>query len=157
VADAELRAFLEEAGRSLGAAQDALVGSSLEVPTQVAISSAELEIKAGFTRAANGALQVQPVSVADIVGSKLEVGAISTLKVQFVAIAEDAQLPGPAPVRKADDVIKTVRGRADVAALVKILDDVRFEAVFVPPTRRWLVRATDAQNRVVREVLVPDA
>jgi hypothetical protein len=154
---ADLGGFLEAAGRSLGDAQEALVGDISDVPTSVAISTAELEAKVGFSRAADGSLLLDTVSVADIAKGGIEVGALSTVKVQFAAVAEEAVTPGPRPTKTAPEVIDAVKKRPDVVVLDRILDGLRFEAVFVPPTRRWLVRATDAQERVVREVLVPDA
>jgi hypothetical protein len=150
---ADLTGFLEAAGRSLADAQGALSGEVVDVPTAVAISEAELEVKATVDRSAAGVI-LQPVSTAAALKGGITPGVLSTLRIRYVAVTEDTVA---APSRDAGTVIGEVQKREDVAALDRILGGLRFEAVFVPTSRRWLVTARDPEDRLVREVVVPDA
>ena len=154
--EADLTGFLEAAGRSLVEAQAALKGEIVDIPTAVAISEAELELKATVDRTAGGDVVLQPVTSQDARQGAITPGMLSTIRIRYVAVAEEAVAPSR-PTRTPDKVIDEVRGRSDVAALDKILGGLTFQAVFVPTTQRWLVTATDAQERLVREVVVPDA
>lgn len=155
---ADLTGFLEAAGRSLADAQGALAGELVDVPTAVAISEAELEVKATVDRGAAG-LVVEPVSTAAVLKGGITPGMLSTLRIRYVAVTEDTLTAAPSvrPERAPDTVIGEVRKREDVVALDRILGGLRYEAVFVPVTRRWLVTARDPEDRLVREVVVPDA
>jgi hypothetical protein len=156
MADADLAGFLEAAGRSLADAQAALAGAETTVPQAMAISEADLEVKATIAREA-GAIRLEPISTADLRRGGIESGLLSTVRIHYVAVAPEALVAGAgAPARTPEDVIGEVKERPDVAALDRILAGLRFEAVFLPPTSRWLVVARDAENRLVREVLVPD-
>jgi len=157
VAEADLTGFLEAAGRSLADAQGALAGEVVDVPTAVAISEAELEVRATLQRGAEGAIALQPISSADVAKGGIEPGLLSTVRIRYVAVAEDTVVaPSARPVKTADDVIAEVKGRPDVAKLDEILGGLTFDTVFVPVSRRWLVTAKDPQDRLVREVVVPD-
>lgn len=157
MSETDLGGFLEAAGRSLADAQGGLAGEAAEVTTAMAISEADLEIKATVGRTPEGAVVVQPVSTSDVRAGAIAPGLVSTLRIRYVALAgEPALAAGPAPVRPKADVIEEVRRRPDVAALDKILDGLVVDAVYVPPTRRWLVTARDREERLVREVLIPD-
>lgn len=154
---ADLTGFLEAAGRSLADAQGALSGELVDLPTAVAISEAELEVKATVDRSAGGVV-LQPVSTETALKGGITPGVLSTLRIRYVAVPEDTLTPPSLrPVRAPDSVIGEVRKREDVVALDTILGGLTFEAVFVPTTKRWLVTARDPENRLVREVVVPDA
>jgi hypothetical protein len=154
----DLKAFLEAAGRSLADAQGSLVGGAADIPAMVAISDAELEVKALVETRTDGKLALKPVSSQEALTGKIDPGALSTVKIRYVAVTDDT-LSGPAqrPTRSADSVIAEVKRREDVASLGRILGTLKFEATFVPARRRWIVTATDPAGRVVREVLIADA
>lgn len=154
---ADLTGFLEAAGRSLADAQGALAGEVADVPAAVAISEAELEVKATVDASA-GALVLQPVTSQDARQGAITPGMLSTVRIRYVAVTEDTlAAPSAQPTLSQDVVIEQVQGREDVAALDKILGGLTYQAVFVPTTQRWLVTARDPEQRLVREVVVPDA
>lgn len=154
---AELAGFLEAAGRSLAEAQGALAGEAVDVPSAVAISDAELEVKATLESRPGGGVALQTVSTADIARGGITPGLLSTVRIRYVAVAEATVVRAPdRPARTPGAVIEDVKGREDVAALERILGDLVYEAVFVPSTRRWLVTARDEEARLVREVVVAD-
>jgi hypothetical protein len=153
----DLTGFLEAAGRSLADAQGALSGELVDVPTAVAISEAELEVKATVDRGAGGVV-LEPVSTETALKGGITPGVLSTLRIRYVAVTEDTvSPPSQRPTRDPGSVIGEVQKREDVAALDKILGGLQFQAVFVPATKRWLVTARDPEDRLVREVVVPDA
>ncbi|MGH2995128.1 MAG: hypothetical protein ACRDN6_12450 [Gaiellaceae bacterium] len=154
---ADLTGFVEAAGRSLADAQGALAGELVDVPTAVAISEAELEVKATVGNAAGGGVLLQPVSSETARQGGITPGLLSTIRIRYVAVVEDTLVPpSERPTRTPDKVIDDVKGREDVAALDKILGGLAYEATFVPHTRRWLVTARDSDARLVREVVVAD-
>lgn len=155
---ADLGGFLEAAGRSLADAQSELAGKGLGIPGTVAIAEAELEIKATVEAAATGELALQPVSGKDVREADISPGLLSTVRIRYVAVADDTLVaPAEEPSRTADTVIGEVRRRKDVAAIAKILGGLEFDAAFIPATKRWLVTARDQQDRVVREIVLPDS
>jgi len=148
---------MEAAGRSLAEAQGALAGEIVDVPTAVAISEAELEVKAAVVRRADGVMALETISTADMRSGGIAPGLVSTLRLQYVAVtADSAVAPSEQPTKTPGDVIAGVKRREDVAVLDKILGGLLYEAIYVPGRRRWLVTAKDAEQRLVREVLVPD-
>lgn len=156
MADADLAGFLEAAGRSLADAQGTLTGAEAGVPQAMAISEADLEVKATLARE-GGEIRVEPISTAEIRRGGIEAGLVSTVRIRYVAVAPDTiASAGAEPARTAPEVIAEVKRRPDVAALERILEGLRYEAAFLPQTSRWLVVARDSEARVVREVLVPD-
>lgn len=155
---ADLTAFLAAAGRSLADAQGALAGADPEIPTSVAISDAELEVKATVERGPGGAIALQPISSRELLTGRVTAAALSTVRIRYVAVAEDTfAAPSQRPRRSPDDVIQAVKGRDDVVALDKIFGGLEFAAVFVAPAGSWIVTATDAAGRRVREAVVKDA
>ena len=153
---ADLKGFLEAAGRSLADAQGALAGDVADIPTAVAIAEAELEVKATM-EGAPGAVVLQPVTSQDARQGAITPGMLSTVRIRYVAVTEDTLVaPSEQPTRSAETVIKEVSAREDVAVLDKILGGLTYEAVFVPGTQRWLVTAKDPEQHLVREVVVPD-
>ena len=154
--EADLTGFLEAAGRSLADAQGALAGELVDIPSAVAISEAELEVKATVDRSA-GVVVLQPITSQDARQGAITPGMLSTVRIRYVAVSEDTlAAPSQQPTRPPDKVIDDVRTREDVVALDKILGGLTYEAVFVPATQRWLVTASDSEARLVREVVVPD-
>ena len=155
---ADLGGFLEAAGRSLVDAQSSLTGELVDIPPAVAISEAELELKAAVVRRADGVVALETISTQDMRSGAITPGLLSTVRVQYVAVAADTLVPASQqPTQTPEKVIDGVRGREDVAVLDKILGGLRFEAAYVPIRRSWLVTAMDAEERLVREVIVPDA
>ncbi|MGH3072288.1 MAG: hypothetical protein ACRDNB_08475 [Gaiellaceae bacterium] len=154
---ADLGGFLEAAGKSFADAQGALAGEIVDIPPAVAIAEAELELKAAVQRRTDGTVVLETISTQDMRSGAITPGLLSTIRVQYVAVAADTVVPPSAqPGRTPKDVIDTVRGREDVAVLDKILGGLAYEAVYVPSGRRWLVSARDPEDRLVREILVPD-
>jgi hypothetical protein len=146
--EADLGGFLEAAGKSFTDAQGALAGDVVDLPPAVAIAEAELELKAAVQRRTDG--------TQDMRSGAITPGLLSTIRVQYVAVAADTlTAPSQQPTRTPKDVIDDVRGREDVAVLDRILGGLRYEAVLVPG-KRWLVTAHDPDDRLVREILVPD-
>lgn len=153
---ADLGGFLEAAGKSFADAQGALAGEIADLPPAVAIAEAELELKAALQRRTDGTVVLETISTQDMRSGAITPGLLSTIRVQYVAVAADSLAPpSERPTRTPKDAIDVVRGRDDVAALDRILGGLEYEAVYVPG-RRWLVTARDAERRLVREVLVPD-
>jgi predicted RecA/RadA family phage recombinase len=154
--EAELGGFLEAAGKSFTDAQGALSGELVDLPPAVAIAEAELELKAAVQRRSDGTVVLETISTQDMRSGAITPGLLSTIRVQYVAVAADTvAAPSQQPTRTPKDVIDGVREREDVAVLDRILGGLRYEAVFVPG-RRWLVTARDPEERLVREILVPD-
>lgn len=154
--EADLRGFLEAAGRSLADAQGALAGELVDVPTAVAIADAELEVKATVARE-QGELILQPVTSQDAREGNIPPELLSTVRVRYVAVTEDTlAAPSERPTRKPDQVIREVRQREDLVSLDKILGGLTFQATFIPAGNRWLVTARDPDDRLVREIVVAD-
>ena len=146
---ADAGGFFEAAGRSLGEAQGALAGGT-DVPTTVAISEAQLEVKVIVDRREAG-LDIQPVGSDVLAKGKVDPGLVSTVTLRFVPVAA-AEAPA---AKSGSQVIDEVRKRPDVQRVEKIVGELRYEAQFVPG-RRWVVVARDAEGRVVREAVVSD-
>jgi hypothetical protein len=155
--ETELAGFLEAAGRSFADAQGGLVGGGPGTPGAVAIAEAELEVKATLESAGAGSLSLRPVSGKDAREAGIEPGLLSTLRIRYVALPEEASSAGELPKRTPERVIAEVGRREDVVALDKILGGLELDATFLPVAASWLVQARDPQQRVVRTVLVPDA
>lgn len=150
-----LDGFLHEAGKSLTDAQAGLVGPSPDAPLAVAISEAELDVRATVERDALGTMRVRPVSIADArVG--VAPGALSSIRVRYVAVGSSPGADGPEPRRSAEEVTKEVVSRGDVVRLQEILGELQTSATFLRPQQRWLVTVQDADGRLVRELFVAD-
>jgi hypothetical protein len=149
----DLRGFLEAAGRSLSEAQGELVGEALR-PTAVAISEAQLEVKAAVAQGPDGTLSLQTLSVEEVKRSGVDASLLSTLRISYVAVpSEAAGLPA---VQTPADISETVRARPDIAALDRILGGLVVDPIFVPDRSRWLVAVRDPEGRLVRELILPD-
>jgi hypothetical protein len=146
---ADAGGFFEAAGRSLGDAHGALTGG--EVPTAMAISQAELEVKVIVDKRDDG-LDIQPVGSEVLAKGAVDPGLVSTVKLSFVPVAA-----AEAPARRAgSDVIDEVRKRPDVQRVAKIVGELHFEAQYISEQQRWVVVARDVEGRTVREVVVAD-
>ena len=153
--DPDLRQFLESAGRSLSFAQGDLAEGS-EFQAQMVLASAELEAKVALESDPSGALLVHPVSAGDL-QSRVQAAALSTLRVQYVATAPEAEEEvGTAPTLDPEEVSSAVRDRADIARLEAILGGMKIVPTFVAESGRWLVTVNDPGGRLVREIVVPD-
>ena len=156
--EADLRGFLEAAGKSLSEAQGTLTGEAMPAPSTLAISDVELEVKATFTQQAGGKLALQTLSMESL-RSGIEPGLVSTVRIRYVAVASEVA-KGPVrpvgPKRPPADIIKTVKARADIAALTRILGKLEILPAFVPERQRWLVVVRDQEGGVLRELIVPD-
>jgi hypothetical protein len=156
--EAPLGGFLEAAGRSLGDAQRRLAegAEAAGLPTAIAIDEVELEVKATL-EGSGEEVALRPVSSEEARAGAIAPAMLSTLRVRYVATAEDAAAaPSGRPRRTAEEVIDAAREREDVAALEEALGRLELEAAFIPDAGSWLVRATDPEGRVVRELVVPD-
>jgi hypothetical protein len=156
--EVDLRGFLEAAGKSLTEAQGTLTGDSILTPSALAISEAELEVKAAVTQQAGGKLALQTLSMESL-RTGIDPGLVSTVHIRYVAVAAEAT-KGPGtpggPKRVSEEITKLVTARADIAALTKIVGKLVIVPVFVPETRRWLVVARDQAGRVLRELILAD-
>ena len=154
---ADLGGFLEAAGKSFVEAQGALAGDVADIPPAVAIAEAELELKAALERRADGSVTLETISTKDMRSGAITPGLLSTIRVQYVAVPADTLIsPSEQPAGTPKGAIDRVRAREDVAVLDKILGGLSYEASYLPGRQRWLVTAMDVEQRVVREVLVPD-
>jgi hypothetical protein len=151
-AEAELQAFLEMAGRSLADAQGALSGIQ---KTELVMATAELEAKVALRTDSAGKLSVQPISSQDLRAAQFNAEAVSTLRVSFVATPPDPALAAK-PTQTPGDIRDQIRVRPDIKALEGILGPLTIQPTYVPETERWMVTATDAKGRLVRETIVPD-
>jgi hypothetical protein len=154
-APVDLREFSEAAGASLAGAQGELTGGGTALPSRMAIADAELELKAVIERAPDGKIGIHLIPVADVRSGQVESSALSTIRLRFVAVA-DERLAGDEPKRSAAEAIEEVRSRRDIAGLAGALGELSFDAVRVPEADRWLVTARDPEGRLVREVVVAD-
>ena len=155
--EADLRQFLETAGRSLADAQGALAGEVVDIPTAVAISEAELEVKATLDRK-DGSVILQPVTAMRHARAGFPRAWCRRFEFATSLWRRTRSLaPSERPSQTPEKVVDEVRSREDVARLDKIMGGLTYEAGFVPSTKRWVVTARDQEDRPVRHVLVPDS
>lgn len=150
--DAELNEFLEAAGLSLGQAQRSILGGEARPPA-VVLSEAELEIRAGF-RLGDRGLHIEPVGSEEAAKGTLQSGALSTLKVRFVAARSEEG--ANEPVRSRKDVVDAVTARSDVKRLSDLLGEVRVETAFVGEMGIWTAQVRDTQGTLLRQITLPD-
>jgi len=158
--ETQLESFLGAAGRSLNEAQRQLTGSaqSLGEPTAMAITEVDLEVKVTFESSERDEVTLRPITISEVRSEEVKAEVVSTLRVRYIAVPEEEPSNSlELSARSEEDVIQEVRQREDVSSLEHILGGLEFNAVFVPATRSWVVKATDRRHRVVREVTVPDA
>lgn len=138
------------AGQSLTAAQDTLTEGT-GVSARMGLSEAELEVKAAVEQTADGVV-MRTLTAGEIARGTVQPAAVSTVRVRFVAVATD----DAAPAGDEAAAIDHVRGDPDLRRLGEILGGLTFSAAFAAGAERWVVRASDAEGRLVREVLVAD-
>jgi hypothetical protein len=138
----------------LARAQEQLVRAGETGAASMMMSEVTLEIRAALTPGA-GELGVEPVSLARL-SAGLPQDGLSTLKLRFVATAPPAEAAARPPQRSAEAVAAEFRARAEIARLDKLLGPIQVRADYLAPQRRWLVSATDARGRLLRETLVDD-
>jgi hypothetical protein len=100
----DLETFLKSAGQSFTDAQKALV-PGLDVPVNMMLSNAELELKVAVSSDKNGKMSIKPISSEDILRGGIDPGMISTIRVTFVSSIGDIKFePQSMPI--ADTIIK---------------------------------------------------
>jgi len=150
-----LEKILEATSKSFDSAQQEL-GLSEGMQTRMMFEDAEIEIKVqGVGMDAKNRLVFAPVSLSSLSGNDVSAGAVSTIKVHYVAVRPDPA-PENQPERNREDVISEVSGRKDIKYLHNILGDMVYEARFQPETRTWTVRVADSKDRTVRILVVND-
>ena len=154
----DLQSFLNSAGQSLAQAQGEL-SPGMEGLAEMVISNADLEIKAAVTTDNSGRTTIQTFSSQEILKGAIDPGLLSTLKFSFVATASQPSsesISANKPRRPVTDVITEIRKRPDIANLEKILGSLDIRATYVDREKQWLVSASDSQDRIVRQVILPD-
>lgn len=122
----DLEAFLRAAGQSFTDAQKSLV-SGLDVPVNMALSDAELELKVAVSSDAEGKMAIRPISSEDLFRGGIDPGMLSTVRVRFVTTLGEIK---PPPVPTGD-----ITGRGNtVPALVGLTLD---EAVKLLQSAGW--------------------
>ena len=110
--EAPLGAFLEATGRSLGDAQRQLGDGkdTAGIPTTMAIDEVELEVKATLEGAGDDEVALRPVSSEEARAGAIAPELLSTLRVRYVAVADDvSEVPSVPPRRTPEEVIDEVR------------------------------------------------
>lgn len=149
-----LAGFIEAAGAGLSDAQQVIAGAELPT-TSVAVAEAVLEAKVALQVGGDGTVNVLPLNRTDLADPNIRVGSISTVSVNFVALAnEEVGVATSAPTIERDTAIGSVADRDDVQKLQAILGPLTFDAAFVPERSSWLVTAQDGAGRLVRESVV---
>ncbi len=151
-AEAGLGDFFAAAGQSLSDAQAALTANAGLTPSTLAISGADLEVKAAVTQTALGKLVLQTLSMQSL-RSGIAPELVSTIQMHYVAVPGST---GPEPKRGAQEIREIVAKRDDIRRLAKILGELKIEPLFVPQRGEWLVIARDPESRVVRDLIIPD-
>ena len=146
-------AFVTAAGESLAGAQSDLVDD--EFRTRMAVAEARLDARVALEATADG-IRLQTVSLSDITSGAVESSALSTIRLDFVAVADEAGGgAGAPPTRSKANVIDQLAGQDDVKVLDRILGGLTYDATFLRDRRRWVVTAR-AGDLVVREAIVGD-
>src|SRR3954463_13722256 len=107
--EADLRDFIEAAGKSLSEAQGALSGDSGLRTAGLAISEAQLEVKAAVTQRPGGKLALQTLSM-ETLRSGIEPALVSTLNIRYVAVADTH-----------DSAARPNRDKSEIAGVVAAL------------------------------------
>ncbi|MDP3879366.1 MAG: hypothetical protein Q8Q07_03550 [Dehalococcoidales bacterium] len=164
--DMELGDFLEAAGRSLAEAQVSLV-PDLNVPVNMMLSNADLEVKVAVSKNAVGRLTVRTIPIEDILRGDIDAGTLSTIRVTYVATLGESMVvaaqtaapsaePTKAPEKTPVQVIEEIRRRPAITKLEQRSGTLDIKPSFVPEQNRWLVTLRSKDGKVVREMIVPD-
>ena len=138
------------------AARDSLVAAQPETdpaaPPLMAVSEARLDLKVAV-ESKGGDLSLQTIPLTDITSGAVESSALSTVRLDFVALATEPV--AVAPEKTPSDAIEEVASRPDLVALDKIFGGLDYTAEFVGAQGKWLIVAS-AGDLVVREAIVED-
>lgn len=120
--DIDLETFLKSVGQSFTDAQRALV-RGLDVPVNMVLSNAELELKVAVSSDAQGKMSIRPISSEDIIRGGIDPGLLSTMRIAFVSSIGDIK-PPPAPTGDSattGSIVPDLVGRTldEAAALLK--------------------------------------
>lgn len=149
-----LDAFIEAAGAELASAQNSIAGAELRSST-LAVAEASLEAKVALESGEDGGVQLVPIGAKRLADPGVKVGSVSTLTLNFVALADESVPTARTPPRVSrDQAIAELSDRDDVKRMAGILGNLTFDASLVPERSGWLVSARDQSGRVVREVVV---
>ncbi len=88
--DIDLETFLKAAGQSFTDAQKALVPGT-DVPVNMMLSTAELELKVSVRSDASGKMMIKPVSSDEISKGAIDPGLLSTVRINFVSTLGEVQ------------------------------------------------------------------
>jgi hypothetical protein len=99
--DIDLETFLKSAGQSFTDAQKALV-PGLDVPVNMMLSNAELELKVAVSSDAQGKMSIRPISSEDISRGGIDSGMLSTIRINFVSSIGEVRAQ-PQPVTTEDN------------------------------------------------------
>ena len=151
-----LNAFVQAAGAGLASAQASIAGAELATTT-IAVAEASLEAKVAIESGEDGQVKVVPIGASLLSSPAVKQGSVSTLTLNFVALADDSSPTAVTPPSlKRDDAIAKMEDRDDVKRLENILCGLVYNASIVPERSGWLVSARDSAGRLVRESLIAD-
>jgi hypothetical protein len=166
VAGVSLTDLMKAAGGSLGLAQTTLTEGVAQPPTAMALSEATLEMKVGVDNVSDGSVQLSPVSSEAARSGAINVAALSTVTMRFMAFSAEpigniATPTTPTEGTKGggisrEDAIKALSERADIKRLEPVVGKLKFVADFVPSRNAWLVSALDSEGRTVRDSVIAD-
>ena len=115
--DIDLKAFVEAAGQSFSEAQKALV-PGLDVPINMMLNSAELELKVAVSSDVKGRMSICPISSQELRRGGIDPAMLSTIRISFIStIGETKQPAAPsttpptAPKRTLSEIIKEIHSR----------------------------------------------
>lgn len=114
--DIDLETFLKSAGQSFTDAQRALV-PGLDVPVNMMLSNADLELKVAVSSNAQGKMSIRPISSDEITRGGIDAGLLSTIRVSFVSSIGEVK---PQAVPASDG---TVRGNIVPVLVDRTFDD----------------------------------
>lgn len=147
-----MEAFITAAGDSLATAQSGLVED--QIRTRIAVSEARLDARVALD-ASGEKIRLQTVSLTDITSGAVESSALSTIRLDFVALTDDADGGTAPPTRSKAEVIGQLADQEEIRRLDRILGGLTYDASFLPAQRRWVVIASSG-DMVVRESIISD-
>jgi hypothetical protein len=166
VAGVSLTDLMKAAGGSLGLAQSTLTEGVAQPPTAMALSEATLEMKVAVDSVKGGSVLLSPVSSEDARTGALNVAALSTVTMRFMAFSAEpvGNIATPTPATDVpkgaglsrEEAIKRLSERADIKRLEPVVGPLTFVADFVASRESWLVSALDADGQTVRDSVIAD-
>lgn len=154
----DLNTFLGTLGQSLKSAQADFTGSEFPVQPGILLAEAEVEVRSVIQQDDDGQFRVHTLSPADVRAGKVEAGALSTLKMRFVATAPEADSNARSAASEAtkESITAEIRKRPDIKSLEKAVGPLDINLEYAPLSGRWLSTIKDEQGRIVRELILPD-